>query len=392
MDIYHLRPSDALEKVQQALSLKPEADHLYSMVVLQYTRATATVAIGDSESALESGRDSVPLAEKLRHRTWLGRAMSGNLFVTRARGDWAQARSYSDRGLEASPRDVRLLGPRALLERDLGDFEQGQIYIDRFVSLWDINNSTPTIEYCLSVCTIAMVARITGDARMFNKIQATADMAIALNAVTPLVETFSRIAKGIIAVIQEDAVTAKQQYDALGLIRGMFPYLIAGDRVLGLLCSTMGDMDRASDHFEDALTFCRKADYRPELAWTCCDYATTLLRRNNYGDSEKAATLLEGSSALARELGMGPLARRVEDLIDQVKVTPAVVANNPDGLSVREIQVLRLISVGKSNPEIGNELVISTRTVANHVASILNKTNTVNRTEAAAYPTRQGLV
>ena len=89
---------------------------------------------------------------------------------------------------------------------------------------------------------------------------------------------------------------------------------------------------------------------------------------------------------------MGPLARRVEDLIDQVKVTPAVVANNPDGLSVREIQVLRLISVGKSNPEIGNELVISTRTVANHVASILNKTNTVNRTEAAAYPTRQGLV
>ena len=292
MDIYHLRPSDALEKVQQALSLKPEADHLYSMVVLQYTRATATVAIGDSESALESGRDSVPLAEKLRHRTWLGRAMSGNLFVTRARGDWAQARSYSDRGLEASPRDVRLLGPRALLERDLGDFEQGQIYIDRFVSLWDINNSTPTIEYCLSVCTIAMVARITGDARMFNKIQATADMTIALNAVTPLVETFSRIAKGIIAVIQEDAVTAKQQYDALGLIRGMFPYLIAGDRVLGLLCSTMGDMDRASDHFEDALTFCRKADYRPELAWTCCDYATTLLRRNNYGDSEKAATLL----------------------------------------------------------------------------------------------------
>jgi len=28
--------------------------------------------------------------------------------------------------------------------------------------------------------------------------------------------------------------------------------------------------------FEDALTFCRRAGYRPELAWSCCDYADSL--------------------------------------------------------------------------------------------------------------------
>ena len=32
--------------------------------------------------------------------------------------------------------------------------------------------------------------------------------------------------------------------------------------------------------FEDFLDFSRKAGYRPELAWTCCDYADTLLQRN----------------------------------------------------------------------------------------------------------------
>ncbi|HIB12475.1 MAG TPA: hypothetical protein EYO17_11220 [Dehalococcoidia bacterium] len=37
-------------------------------------------------------------------------------------------------------------------------------------------------------------------------------------------------------------------------------------------------------HFEDAVTFCRGAGYRPELAWTCCDYSDTLLQRNGDGD------------------------------------------------------------------------------------------------------------
>ena len=60
------------------------------------------------------------------------------------------------------------------------------------------------------------------------------------------------------------------------------------DRLLGLLCQTMGNLDQASEHFEDALNFCRKAGYRPELGWTCCDYADTLLHRNDEGDREKA--------------------------------------------------------------------------------------------------------
>ena len=43
----------------------------------------------------------------------------------------------------------------------------------------------------------------------------------------------------------------------------------------GLLSHTMVGLDQASAHFEGALAFCRE-DYRPELGWTCCDYADTL--------------------------------------------------------------------------------------------------------------------
>ncbi len=86
--------------------------------------------------------------------------------------------------------------------------------------------------------------------------------------------------------------------------------VIADDRLLGLLCHTMGDLGQAVAHFEDALSFCRNG-FQPELAWTCCDYADTLLQRNEAGDREKAMSLLDESLAISSELGMRPLMERV---------------------------------------------------------------------------------
>ncbi len=86
---------------------------------------------------------------------------------------------------------------------------------------------------------------------------------------------------------------------------------MALDRLLGLLAQTMGSPDLAAEHFEDALGFCRKGGYRPELAWTCCDYADALLQRKGEGDRAKAMALLDESLAISSELGMRPLMERV---------------------------------------------------------------------------------
>jgi hypothetical protein len=72
----------------------------------------------------------------------------------------------------------------------------------------------------------------------------------------------------------------------------------------------MGDVDESSEHFEEALAFCRKAGYRPELAWTCCDYADTLLHRNIPADRQKAMSLLDECLRITRDLGMKPLMER----------------------------------------------------------------------------------
>jgi DNA-binding CsgD family transcriptional regulator len=63
----------------------------------------------------------------------------------------------------------------------------------------------------------------------------------------------------------------------------------------------------------------------------------------------------------------------------------------PARLSLRETEVLQLVAQGKSNREIAEDLVISERTVANHLASIFNKTGVENRAAAAAFAIRHQL-
>ena len=70
---------------------------------------------------------------------------------------------------------------------------------------------------------------------------------------------------------------------------------------------------------------------------------------------------------------------------------PAPDGGLPGGLSPREAQILKLVASGLSNREIGEELTISEHTAANHIRSILRKTDCANRTEAASYAHRHGL-
>ena len=77
-------------------------------------------------------------------------------------------------------------------------------------------------------------------------------------------------------------------------------------------------------------------------------------------------------------------------LRDTTTPTPAPVAEEA-ALSVRELEVLRLVSDGLSNKEIGVTLSITEGTVKNHVHNALTKLGMDNRIQAAAYIVRAGL-
>jgi NarL family two-component system response regulator LiaR len=61
-------------------------------------------------------------------------------------------------------------------------------------------------------------------------------------------------------------------------------------------------------------------------------------------------------------------------------------------LTARELETLRLIARGMANRDIADALHIHERTVAKHVSNILGKLHLANRTQAALYALRQGLV
>jgi DNA-binding NarL/FixJ family response regulator len=85
------------------------------------------------------------------------------------------------------------------------------------------------------------------------------------------------------------------------------------------------------------------------------------------------------------------VAAQLLEHVRQVK-PPARIADEPVGeLTPRELEVLRLLAEGMENSEIAAELVISTRTARNHVASILEKLQMQNRIQAAVYAVRHGL-
>ncbi len=64
----------------------------------------------------------------------------------------------------------------------------------------------------------------------------------------------------------------------------------------------------------------------------------------------------------------------------------------PGGLTPREIEVLRMVAAGYTNPEIAEKLVISIRTVETHRAAIHRKLNTSSRAEVVAFARDHGLI
>jgi DNA-binding CsgD family transcriptional regulator len=165
----------------------------------------------------------------------------------------------------------------------------------------------------------------------------------------------------------------------------------AAARHLAMLVATMSRWDEAQRHFEEALAMNAAMGAKPWLAHTQYQYANMLLARGYHGDRDRAAALLEAVFDTTRTLGMRALEERTIVLREQARSQLSRARHYPDGLTTREVEVLRLITTGKSNRDIADALFISLNTVANHVRSILSKTGAANRTEAAAYAMRHGL-
>ena len=393
VDGYHLHWLEALRKDQQAAQLARQIDEpLAAAFVRHFWAVLASLALGDLPGAIQKAPAGLAVAERVRDCNSLSGMLWSNEFVSELQGNWETARHYSDRGLAVAPSDQRLLGTRAVLEYQVGEFDQGEVYLRQLLESVLLTPPGPNFSYATQALVIPVVAQISGVADRLDAAEAAAQAVLSAPSATPLFVKFARTSLALLAQLRRDIAAARELYDALASQRGTISsFLIADDRLLGLLSTTQGQLDQAMVHFEDALAFCRKAGYRPELAWTCYDYAEALLQHGHPGDPARAMSLLDESLAITQELGMRPLAERVVALREQSQPRNLIPAY-PDGLSQREVEVLRRVAAGKSNREIAEELVIAEGTVRRHVSNIYNKIGAINRSEATRYALRAGLV
>ena len=109
---------------------------------------------------------------------------------------------------------------------------------------------------------------------------------------------------------------------------------------------------------------------------------------------------MEESYRAARRLGRQaarggrapPSSTRLGEPLERRLGRRAAAEHATAGLSRRELEVMRLVALGRTNREIARELFLSPRTVDMHVRNILSKLNCKTRTEAASRAAELGLL
>jgi DNA-binding NarL/FixJ family response regulator len=98
------------------------------------------------------------------------------------------------------------------------------------------------------------------------------------------------------------------------------------------------------------------------------------------------------ASILAVDSGEQVLSRAVADRVVEMAVGGGPPKEKVDGLTSRELEILKQVATGLSNKQIAYRLKISEKTVRNHVSHIYEKIDVVDRSQAAVYAVRKGLI
>ena len=184
-------------------------------------------------------------------------------------------------------------------------------------------------------------------------------------------DALSKLAQ--IALVLGDRQRLATYYQELLPFQGRFVDVFV-DRLLGEIETLLPAWSQAQTHLNAAEDMARREDLVPEVAWTRAAQGKLALARGGRGSVAEARQLFEQALALFQQLEMSGEARALQARLLALpkKVPTRLMRSLPAGLSQREAEVLRLIVAGKSNRQIAHALVLSEKTVANHVLHIFN--------------------
>jgi DNA-binding CsgD family transcriptional regulator len=189
-----------------------------------------------------------------------------------------------------------------------------------------------------------------------------------------------------IMIASRDVVSARAAADELGQIAEFLDaaYLRAvAASAVGAVLFAEGDARSALPRLRAAGSAWRRLDAPYEVARV---QVLIGLACSALGDPETCAMELDGARKVFEQLGARPDIERLNVLLKRT------YGRAPGGLTVREVEVLRLVASGKTNRAIARELGLSEKTVARHVHNSLTKIGAPSRAAATAYAYENGLI
>jgi len=169
-------------------------------------------------------------------------------------------------------------------------------------------------------------------------------------------------------------------------------YVALLPRLLGAVSILRKHWSEAEGYLGQALDVAQRTQALPELALAHMESAD--LQSNQPGEMSRSTAVshLAEARRLMAELGMVVWGPRLAAIETRLARPRSRRQRWPDGLTEREVEVLRLVAEGESNYDIAQKLYLSERTVERHLSNICNKIGVASRTAAAAYAFRRGLI
>lgn len=387
---YFLDYEGSAEKTSRALELAMRNKDPYAEVSARVMLGWVLPLMGRGEEARSHGKAALEIAERLGGRSVVLDARIFHSFHGFQRGDWDTARALIDLYLADAPQTIQHVAIplylRVMIEHETGHGAEGNAYLERILEHMrsDPTASLRATAYC--AFGILAAARATGDTRHLEVVRRTARGMLSENPDNLWSVQNARSFLAHIAWLTQDVELAREQYEALGSQPlGVDTYYLPTLR--GIVARMIGKLDEAADHLQAVL---KTASFTVLIqVWTSHELAETFFLRDGSGDRQRALSVWKEALEVAESKGLTRLAAQITVRLREASAGDAV--SLPDGLSVREAEVLRLLAKGATNKEIASGLFISEKTVENHVSSILAKVKAGNRTEAAAYAHRHGL-
>ncbi len=300
-------------------------DYLGMDIDHEHSRAArASLALGDLASAHRSADALWKLAQqtpnaKLAGGTpilWGANLLNG--LIAYAEGEWRIAKihfRHCDENLTGHSGEWELHAAWATLENEVGHRAEARRRLKAITGVGENRNAE---RLSMAAFISASIGRTTENSRILDAAERLAHETLGIGGVSNHVEARARIALAVVGVERKDKPSARVQYDALlpyrgGMTSGCPPVT---DRVLGLLAQTLGRIDDAVTHFEDALDFCSER-FHGEQGHVSYEYAVLLFARRGPGDRERAIELMFDAYHECHWVShdrMGPLHKKVMDL------------------------------------------------------------------------------